>query len=553
MSTNSAFKEMGLKKTVELIHEEIRELYAMDDVPWIIGYSGGKDSTACVQLVWNALESLPRKSRTKPVHVISTDTMVENPVVAAWVSRSLDKMRKLAVQTGVPIDPTPLKPEVADTFWVNLLGKGYPAPRHLFRWCTERLKIRPSNAFISNIVRKHGEAILVLGTRKQESITRARTMAKHSRNQLRERLTPNASLMGSLIYTPIEDWSNDDVWTYLTQVRNPWDFPNEDLLGMYAGATEGGECPLVVDSNTPSCGDSRFGCWVCTLVDKDKSMSAMIQNDQEKEWMLPLLDLRNELDMRDQPGDGQGEGLKRDRERRDFRRINGRLHLYAKDEKSGESTRDSRRRTKLREIPEQALVHGPYFQGWRESFLKKVLEAQVLVRQHGGAATRQYELLTIPELEEIRRIWVVEKHEIEDSLPRIYQEATGEPYPGIPLDDQCPLDHQTLKLLDEVCSELGREGEDVWLRYAMVREMLSVESRFRSQGRRAGLFQDLEEALERHFYWNEADAAGWAMIKLQADRAPQEAVEAIQVLAPVLTVVPDDDPLAEPGLPEVFT
>ena len=65
---------------------------------------------------------------------------------------------------------------------------------------------------------------------------------------------------------------------------------------MYQGASEGGECPLVVDTSTPSCGDSRFGCWVCTLVEKDKSMHAMIQNDAEKEWMLPLLELRNELD-----------------------------------------------------------------------------------------------------------------------------------------------------------------------------------------------------------------------------------------------------------------
>ena len=66
---------------------------------------------------------------------------------------------------------------------------------------------------------------------------------------------------------------------------------------MYQGASPDGECPLVVDASTPSCGDSRFGCWVCTLVDKDKSMSAMIQNDEEKEWMLPLLELRNDLDL----------------------------------------------------------------------------------------------------------------------------------------------------------------------------------------------------------------------------------------------------------------
>jgi len=548
---NSAFKPLGLKETLALIQEEIQVLYAMDEVPWIIGYSGGKDSTACVQLVWNALSALPKGKRHKDVFVISTDTMVENPVVSAWVVRSLDRMRIASKKCGIPIRPNQLKPEVSDTFWVNLLGKGYPAPRHLFRWCTERLKIRPANAFISNVVRVQGEAILVLGTRKQESVARARTMAKHSKNQVRERLSPNASLAGSLIYTPIEDWSNDDVWTYLTQVQNPWGFPNEELLGMYAGATEGGECPLVVDSNTPSCGDSRFGCWVCTLVDKDKSMSAMIQNDQEKEWMLPLLDLRNELDMRDQPSDAEGEGLRRDRARRDFRRINGRLHLYARDDKSAENSKDSRRKSRLREAPNQALVHGPYIQSWREAFLRKVLGAQVHVRTQGGKDTASFELISLPELEEIRRIWVVEKHEIEDSLPRIYREVTGESYQGVPLDDQCPLDYKTMELLKEVCEGFDHDGEDVRMRYEMVREMLSVESRFRNQGRRAGLFKDLEDALGRHFYWNESDAAEWAKLELNAKLAPAEASLAIRDLASVLRSKAENLDWIEPGQPEV--
>ena len=120
-------------------------------------------------------------------------------------------------------------------------------------------------------------------------------MAKHEARRFRERLEPNASLPNSLVYTPIEDWNNDDVWLYLMQVKNPWGHNNKSLLGMYQGASEGGECPLVVDTSTPSCGTSRFGCWVCTVVDKDRSMEAMIKNDEEKVWMTPLLELRNEL------------------------------------------------------------------------------------------------------------------------------------------------------------------------------------------------------------------------------------------------------------------
>jgi DNA sulfur modification protein DndC len=225
----------------------------------------------------------------------------------------------------MPIRPHRLTPTVSDSFWVNLIGKGYPAPRHKFRWCTERLKIKPSNTFILNMIKLSGEAILVLGTRKAESTRRAANMTKLEAGRLRNRLSNNASLPGSLVYTPVESWTNDDVWFYLMQVQNPWGFSNRDLLGMYAGASADGECPLVVDTSTPSCGDSRFGCWVCTLVEKDKSMSAMIQNDAEKEWMMPLLEIRNALDFRQMGGEDVDSS---DRKLRDYRRMNGSVQLY---------------------------------------------------------------------------------------------------------------------------------------------------------------------------------------------------------------------------------
>ena len=72
--------------------QEVADLYTSDDMPWVIGYSGGKDSTAVLQLVWIALEKVPQEKRSKPVYVISTDTLVENPIVALWVSKSLEKM-----------------------------------------------------------------------------------------------------------------------------------------------------------------------------------------------------------------------------------------------------------------------------------------------------------------------------------------------------------------------------------------------------------------------------------------------------------------------------
>jgi DNA sulfur modification protein DndC len=462
----SVFTELGMARTIALLKEEIRELYCADDVPWIVGYSGGKDSTAVLQLTWLAIAELPPERRRKTIHVISTDTMVENPIVAAWVERSHSIMRENAAVQRMPVISNLLHPEVEESFWVNLIGKGYPAPRRGFRWCTERLKIRPSNRYIRQVVTDNGEAILLIGARKAESVARARVMKRNEKHRVRDRLSPSGTLPGCSIYTPIEDWSNDDVWVFLMQVQNAWGFDNKDLLTMYQGASPDGECPLVVDSSTPSCGDSRFGCWVCTLVDQDKSMTAMIQNDQEKEWMLPLLKLRNELDVAS------------DHHLRDFRRMTGLVQLMDNGQK---------------------LVPGPYTQNSRETWLRKLLEAQCWIRKRGPAEVRDMQLISPAELQEIRRIWVVEKHEMEDSLPRIYQEATGEPYLGPQFDDNPVFGREEIELLREVC------GGDQ-LHFEMTRELLSVERQQRVHARRSGLYEQMEKSIRRHYYDNEADA-----------------------------------------------
>ena len=461
---SSVFDAFGFKETIEELIAEIKELYLSDNTPWVVGYSGGKDSTAVLQLVWMALSSLSPGDKFKPVHVISTDTLVENPVVAAWVTRSLETMKIAAEKEHLPIYSHRLTPEVADTFWVNLIGKGYPAPRHKFRWCTERLKIKPSNAFITNIVQEYGETILVLGTRKAESTKRASVMEKYERDRVKGRLSPNASLPNSLIYSPIENWTNDDVWLFLMQSSNPWGFDNKDLLTMYQGASPDGECPLVIDTTTPSCGDSRFGCWVCTLVDKDKSMQAMIQNDEEKDWMLPLLELRNELDLKD------------DRHLRDFRRRSGAVQIFHD-----------------RPIP------GPYKQSIREHWLRRLLGAQQWIRTHGPDHVREIELISLSELQEIRRIWVIEKHELEDSLPQIYFEETGKKFLGGSIDDNFPIGADEISILKELC---GQDG----LHFELTRELLGVEQRFSSMSRRSGLFAALEQSIRRNFYDDEEDA-----------------------------------------------
>lgn len=500
----SAFKPDGFKATISRLLHEITDLYQSDTIPWVVGYSGGKDSTATLQLVWLALSRLPREALHKPVYVISTDTLVENPVVAAWVGRSLDQLGAAAKAADLPITANRLTPIPTDTFWVNLIGRGYPAPRPKFRWCTERLKINPSNRFIADVVKENGEAIVVLGTRKAESQARARSMERFEGRRVRERLSPNGKLPNSYVYSPVEDWTNDDVWLFLMQVKNPWGFDNKDLLTMYQGASADGECPLVIDSSTPSCGDSRFGCWVCTLVEKDRSMQAMIQNDSEKEWMTPLLELRNELDVRNDE-----TGKRDDRHLRDFRRMNGAIQLH-----------------------NDRVVHGPYKQSAREAWLSKLLSAQRHIWEHGPDNMRDMELITLPELREIRRLWVIEKHEVEDSLPRIYQEILGKPFPDDRVDDTLAFGAQEMQLLRSLCDE-----DD--LHFELTRELLDIERQHRTMARRSGLFKALEGALRRGAY-DSADEAEAMARRRRDDLERARPEEDLFAVAATLETLEDD-------------
>ncbi|MCC9309122.1 DNA phosphorothioation system sulfurtransferase DndC [Kitasatospora sp. RB6PN24] len=478
------FQGRKLAEVVSELTDEIRELYIADEVPWVVGYSGGKDSTAILQLVWLALKGLPAEQRTKPVHVISTDTLVENPIVASWVTQSLETMSEAAAKQDLPIQPHRLTPVVKDTFWVNLIGRGYPAPRPKFRWCTERLKIRPSNKFIRDVVKRHGEAILVLGIRKAESQARAKAMAKHEKRRVRDRLSPNGNLPNSLVYSPVEDWTNDEVWMFLMQQANPWGHNNKDLLTMYQGASSDGECPLVVDNTTPSCGDSRFGCWTCTLVEQDKSMSAMISNDDEKLWMQPLLELRNRLDVPD------------DKPLRDFRRMNGQVQLFG-----------------------DRVIHGPYTQEARADWLKQLLEAQNHVRTNAPAHVQNIELITMEELHEIRRIWVFDKHEVEDILPGLYEKITGEKFPGRPVDAHLALEADNMAILKQVC-----DGDE--LHYSTLRELLAVERNYRKMGRRAGLYDNLAKAIKKGYYKDAQDALDFQLENLGIEPSTENSTDA---------------------------
>lgn len=479
VSQKSAF-DNDMDAEVNRLKEEIKLLYKSDSIPWVVGYSGGKDSTASLQVIWTAVSEIPESERTKPIYAISTDTLVENPVVSMWVAVSLEQMKLQAEAQNMPIIPQRLTPALEDSFWVNLIGKGYPAPRPQFRWCTERLKIKPSNKFILDVVDKNNEVILVLGTRKAESGPRKKSIELRE-GSTRDLLSRNANpkLDRVWIYPPIVNWSNDDVWEYLVSYPNPWGYDNSELLTMYRGATIDNECPLVVDTSTPSCGDSRFGCFVCTLVDKDKSMEAMIKNIEEKKWMTPLSEYRNKyLEVTD------------DFKKRDFRRMTGRLTLMDDKINGGKK-----------------LVHGPYLQSYRRVLLLELLKAQEQVRSSGVKGTEKFELIRDDEIEEIRRIWVKEKNEIEDMVPEIYKEATGRNYDKGPIDEGYLFKKDDIELLKSIAAEDGSIDN---LHYQLTRDLLNIEKSYSAASRRTGIYENLEKALIKNGFDNEEDALKFA-------------------------------------------
>lgn len=460
------------KDTIDGLMETIRNLYLCDDIPWVIGYSGGKDSTATLQLVWLALSALPKEQIKKSVHIINTDTMVESPVISKWVQKSLKTMDEAAEKQDLPFVTHRLTPAMDNTFWVNFIGRGYPFPRKKLRWCTDRLKIQPVNTFVKDQIAEHGEIIMVIGTRKAESARRAKTMAYYEKKRVRELLSPNQAMVNELVFSPLEDWNDNDVWVFLMQYKNPWGYSNKELLTLYKGATADNECPMMVEKGLPSCGKSRFGCWVCTMVAQDKSMEAMISNDEEKAWMTPLLEFRNKF------GD---EEL--DRDRRSFRKMAGYLQGSYKQ-----------------------LHHGPYKKEVREEWLRDLLTIQKDINENGPEEFSDLELITLPELRNIRRIWVLEKHEFADTLPNIYEDVMGKPFNDPEWIAPEAFKGEEWDILKEVVNELYPDEE---LAFEMAYSLIDIENHSNSLNQRKGVSDSLESCIHRTFYKNEEDATAY--------------------------------------------
>jgi len=527
---------------------DVQRVYCADNRPWVIGYSGGKDSSAVMSLVYMALLGLEKEQRHKPVFVVSSDTLVETPVVVNHIKDSLAAIQKGAKRDDLPISCHKVVPESDQTFWSSLLGKGYPAPTRSFRWCTERMKIDPVSDFIKSKVSQFDEVIVVLGSRSQESASRAQVIAKHKIDG--SRLARHTTLANAFIYTPIDTWAVDDVWKILRLCRletketplgtrniwkddydleweNPWGGKNLVLWNLYKDSSGQGECPMVIDETTPSCGNSRFGCWTCTVVTKDRAMESLIQNGEE--WMAPLLEFRNKLAATNVPKDKD--------EYRNFKRRTGRVHdqikklpfdiktpeaaiSYIKSEKLDElyNTQEFRIVNDTNnqplsieildgEIVVETVVYqvdtkdpkerkawfwsrytpGPYWLKYRRQWLRELLDLDKKFKSEG----REIELITVPELHAIRQEWIHDPNEPDwdDSLPTLFKDVYGYDLDWV-YDDNASFGKDDAQLIHELCDNFDVEPE-------MIMKLIELEVSMEGLSRRSGISNKIASLLKR--------------------------------------------------------
>lgn len=419
MATNSYFNE----NTLEELIEEIKYVYQSDNRPWVIGYSGGKDSTTVVELVYKMLLSLPKNERNKNVYIVSSDTLIENPLIKIYLNKMNDALGKAADRDGLPIKSSMVTPPPNNSFWANVIGRGFPTPRMngTFRWCTDRLKINPSADYIRRVIQdENQEVVVLLGVRKAESIARKRRIeGRELANRLMNR---HETIQDAYVYNPIVELTTEDVWDVLLKFdggKTPWGSDNNELVALYSDA-DSGECPFAgmhAGGQTQSCGNSRFGCWVCTVVKDDKSLNGFIKSGHRE--LIPLAEFRKWImSIRDVD------------EYREKKRRNGTVY----ETKNGE------------------MGYGPFTWEARKMILERLLETQ---KQMG------YELITIDELKAIDEIWDDELDLSRRTLVELYKRITGQELPWYhykePLiDENTVTELETLAIKNDVPFDLVR-------------------------------------------------------------------------------------------------
>ncbi len=434
-------------KRVRSIIDELKDQYLEDDRyirPWIIGFSGGKDSTVLLTLTWLAIQELKESGvkLKRNIYVVCNDTMVENPIIEAYVTEVLAKIQRAAKEQFLPITVATTTPELEDSFWCCVIGKGYPVPNNSFRFCTEKMKIKPTSKFITDQVAADGEAIVLVGTRLSESQQRERSIRRHEIKG--HRLSKHPLNPNTFTYAPIKELMLEEVWWIINSIPSPWGFDNEILFKIYMDASaDDYECPTVVTNDShKSCGQSRFGCWVCTVVKEDKSMSSLIKNGIE--WMKPLLEFRDRL----------------------------------VENRNVSDLRCETRRNGQRAVDESGHKMGNYTMEYRIQLLRELLTVQKNTQDYRASI----DLITNQELIAIQVIWYRDGN-FDTTVNDIYNEVYGYNIPNASIGLQERL------LLERSCKDNPSH-------YKLIQELLALQKNKVLLMRKYGLATDLETRLE---------------------------------------------------------
>ena len=503
--------------------ERVKRVYKQDRRPWIIGYSGGKDSTATCTIVLLALSEMDKEELKKHVYIISSDTMVETPLIIDEIDDTLKKIEEYGKKNNLPISTHKVRPKYDNSFWSNLIGRGYPCPNQTFRWCTDRMKIEPANRFIKEVVAQNGEAIMVLGVRKGESNSRDRVLESHSVEN--SDLMKHTTLANAFTFAPIIEFDVNDVWNILLNYPCPWGSDNNELFKLYMDSNSNNECPLIVDeetkNNAGSCGNSRFGCWVCTVVSEDKALSGFIKSGTK--WLIPLLTYRNWL-----------YSIRDDRSARMKRRAGGQVYFspimskdgfliipkkgdrkkieiniktgidnnnekwnifddkkdaikFIKDQKIDlSSEEDPKIICKITEGYGQ-LGLGPFTYEERKLILKKLFELQKDIKEKYNV---DYQLIKKDELIAISKLWLEQGYWNND-VSNIYKEVFKEDLDLIS-DDIKLLNTLELENLKDVCIENNVDFE-------MIKKVLYLEKNSYGLTRRDNIQKELGKLLNQDY------------------------------------------------------
>lgn len=412
----------GEFEVFENIIQEMSLVYQHDQRPWMIGFSGGKDSTLLCCLVIEMLQRLTPDKRTKTVYIVTSDTMVENPIVRDYMHKMSNLIGKNGKELRIQSDI--IYPKVEDTFWCKVIGLGYPTPEPPgFRWCTDRLKIQPMNAYTYETIKNNGEVILLLGVRKAESTYRANNIrAREIEGKL---LVPHNDIKNAYIYNPLTEIPNEEVWKFLLKGDglSPWESDNKYLFSLYQGENLGEEQSVIGEidkEKIPVTGNSRFGCWICTMVKEDKSLQTFI--DRGETWLIPLRNFRNWL-----------MGLRSDPNAREYKRRNG--SVYRK--------------------PDGTIGQGPFTLETRKEMLRRLLQLE----EETG-----FSLITIDELKQIDLLWDHEGDLSRRSLVNIYSSVKGK---------QLPWDEYKLPVFpDDIIAEIQRLCEENDVEFELIAKLI---------------------------------------------------------------------------------